>query len=168
MSIAQSFLPEFDHENATTRRVLERVPLARGGWKPHAKSPTLGELAAHIAQVPVWLSASLDLDVFDGETAGKAYAQPPPPSTSRELLERFDANVAAGRAKLAAASDERMRAPWTLQKGGKTIFSMPRTAVFRSVVMGHGIHHRGQLTVYLRMLDVALPSVYGPTADEPM
>jgi uncharacterized damage-inducible protein DinB len=166
MTIAETFLPEFDAEHATTRRVLERVPEGRGAWKPHAKSMTLEELAGHLAQMPAWIAATLDLDVFDAEVHGARLATPPPPATTKELVARFDANVADGRAHLAAASDERMRGTWTMRIGGKARLSMVRSALMRGFILNHSIHHRGQLTVYLRMLDVALPSVYGPTADE--
>ncbi|MCY2961188.1 MAG: DinB family protein [Planctomycetota bacterium] len=168
MPIAASFLPEFDHENAATRRLLERVPQAHLEWKPHAKSATLAWLAGHLAQVPTWLAAALDQDVFDVEPGGRPYVPPPLPTTTGEILARFDEHAAAGRAKLAAASDERMLGTWTMQKNGRTMFAMPRVAVVRSFILNHAIHHRGQLTVYLRLLDVPLPSLYGPTADEAM
>lgn len=168
MNIAESLLPDFDRESASTRRLLERVPEARLDWKPHRKSATLGWLAGHLAQIPTWLPVTLDHDVFDVEPDGKPYVPPAVPTSTRELLARFDESTAAGRAKLAAASDATLLGTWTMQKRGKTMFAMPRVAVVRSFILDHAIHHRGQLTVYLRLLDVPLPSIYGPTADEPM
>jgi uncharacterized damage-inducible protein DinB len=167
MTIAESILPQYDHENATTRRLLERVPGAHLGWKPHQRSPAPGWLVGHIAHVPAWIGITLDRAEFEAAPKDEPYVPEPPPASTRELLARFDANVAAGRARLAAASDECMNGTWSLLKEGRTIFTMPRTLVMRDFILGHSIHHRGQLTVYLRMLDVQLPRVYGPTADEP-
>jgi uncharacterized damage-inducible protein DinB len=165
MSITDSLLPEFDHEMATTRRVLERVPADALGWKPHAKSMTLGQLAAHIANLTVWCcitleKAALELDGLADEPRLRQA------ETRDGILQAFDSGRAAARTALAAQSDAQLLVPWTLRKGGEEIFTMPRISAIRSFVMNHLIHHRGQLTVYLRLNDVPLPPVYGPTADE--
>lgn len=165
MSIAEGFLPEYDHELATTRRLLERVPDAEFGWKPHEKSMTLGQLAGHVANLPFWLSATMSAPFYD-VSAGDKEARLDPPASREEMLRDFDDKVKSARAKLAAANDAEMLAPWALRSNGHEIFSMPRVAVVRSFVMNHLIHHRGQLSVYLRLKDVPLPSIYGPTADE--
>jgi uncharacterized damage-inducible protein DinB len=165
MSIAQSLLPEYDHELATTRRVLERVPEQDFGWKPHAKSMSLGELAGHLANLPFWLSATIEAPFYDLAGRGEEATGKPPVSTAA-LLEEFDRKVKAARAALAKSTDAELTARWSLKQGGQELFSMPRVAAIRSFVMNHLIHHRGQLTVYLRLRDVPLPPVYGPTADE--
>jgi len=165
MSIAQSLLPEFDHETANTRKVLERVPEAHVAWKPHAKSYSLGDLALHLASLPTWTAITLQQPELDLDASGSA-----PPKRVWEsrsaLLKTFDANVAAARAVLAATPDADMMKPWTMKKGGKAVFTMPRVAVLRAFVMNHAVHHRGQLTVYLRLKDVPLPAIFGPSADE--
>lgn len=166
MPIAESLLPEYDHELATTRRVLERVPDAELAWKPHEKSMTLGQLAGHVANIPFWLimtmkAASYDLGVNDDKEARLE-----PPASRNALLEAFDAKVKEARATLASASDAEMMAPWTLKSGGQEVFTMPRVATVRTFVMNHLIHHRGQLSVYLRLKNVPVPPIYGPTADE--
>ena len=165
MPIVDALLPEYDHELATTRRLLERVPEADFGWKPHEKSMTLGQLAGHVANLPFWLYATMTGDFYD-LTAGDKEATLAAPETRQELLETFDDKAKKGRASLAAATDAQMMAPWALKNNGQELFSMPRVAVVRSFVMNHLIHHRGQLSVYLRLRDVPLPSMYGPTADE--
>ena len=168
MTIAQSLLGEFDHEMENTRRVLERVPLDRADWKPHPKSFSLGILAIHTAELAQWAAATinqseLDFSPEDGQKVVRATAD-----TSEELMALFERNRAEGRTALEGASDATMMQPWTLKNAGQVIFSMPRIAVLRGFVMNHLIHHRGQLTVYLRLNDVALPGLYGPTADESM
>lgn len=165
MPIADSLLPEYDHELATTRRVLERVPEADFGWKPHDKSMTLGQLAGHVANIPFWLSATMDAQFYD-VTAGDKEATLEPPSSRDDLLQQFDEKVRRARASLAKATDAEMMAGWSLRNAGQEIFSMPRLSVVRSFVLNHLVHHRGQLTVYLRLRNVPLPSIYGPTADE--
>ena len=165
MNIAQTFLPEYDHELATTRRLLERVPEAEFGWKPHEKSMTLGQLAGHVANIPFWLSATMNAAFYD-VTAGDKEATLEPPASRDVLLKEFDDKVRNARASLAKATDAEMMAPWALKQGGLEIFSMPRVTAVRSFVMNHLIHHRGQLSVYLRLKDVPVPSIYGPTADE--
>lgn len=164
MAIAESFLPEYDHELATTRRVLERVPEAEFGWRPHEKSMTLGELAAHVADMPNYLSAVMDATSYDVLSGGDM--TPKMPRSRDALLKAFDEKVKNARASLARASDPEMMARWTLKQGDKEIFSLPRVASVRSFVMNHLIHHRGQLSVYLRLKGVPVPAIYGPSADE--
>lgn len=162
MSLNQALLPEFDHEMQTTRRTLERVPEDKLGWKPHQKSMTLGGLATHLATINHWVDATLGMDSFDVATA-----PPTPELKSRaEILAAFDQNVASARKTIAAAPDSELMKPWSLIAGGKPVFTLPRIAVLRSFIMNHTIHHRGQLSVYLRLNDVPVPSIYGPSADE--
>ena len=166
MSIAQHLLPEYDHELATTRRVLERVPESEFAWKPHVKSMSLGQLAGHVSNIPFWLSATLNAAFYDLATEDDKEARLEVPASKDVLLKEFDAKVSAARARLAKATDAEMLAPWTLKHGTLEIFTLPRVAAVRSFVMNHMIHHRGQLSVYLRLKDVPLPPMYGPTADE--
>lgn len=160
--ITQSLLPEFDHETANTRKTLERIPEDKFGWKPHEKSFALGSLSQHLATIPMWGMMTMVVDKLD---IGNA-PQPPKAETKAEILAMFDKNVADARAALAAASDEAYLQPWSLLMNGQNLFTMPRIAVYRSMVMNHIIHHRAQLGVYLRLLDVPVPSLYGPSADE--
>jgi uncharacterized damage-inducible protein DinB len=165
MSIVRTLLPQLDHEMATTRRVLEAVPDGEAGWKPHPKSSSLGNLVAHIATFPLWqklVAQERELDLGLPENASAAQV---PFSRTSELIERFDRDLREARRALEPMSDEAMRESWTLKNRGTTVFSLPRVAVIRSFILSHMIHHRGQLTVYLRLRDVPLPSVYGPTAD---
>jgi uncharacterized damage-inducible protein DinB len=166
MPMSQALLPEFDHEMANTRKALERVPEDKFGWKPHEKSMTLGRLATHVAELSGWVPTTLESESFDFAPPGAPPFQPKTAGSRAELLEVFDKNVAAARAAIGAASDAQWMAPWSLLQGGRTIFSMPRIAVLRSMVMNHTIHHRGQLAVYLRLNDVPVPALYGPSADE--
>lgn len=165
MALKDALLPEYDHEMGTTRRLLERVPEADLAWKPHAKSFSLGQLAAHIANIPHWVDATFDVTVFDIESLGED-TRPRQPESVAAILTAFDANVKKARAKIDAQPDPALFAKWTLKAGGHEMFTMPRTAVLRSFVMNHLIHHRGQLSVYLRLRDVPLPAIYGPSADE--
>ena len=165
MAIRDALLPEFDHEMATTRRVLERVPDPEFGWKPHEKSMTLGRLAAHIANIPYWCSVTLETTVFELDSLPHD-TQRKLAETQSELVKEFDGKVRAARTLIAAATDAEFLAPWTLKKGGQEMFTMPRISAVRGFVMNHLIHHRGQLTVYLRLKNVPIPPIYGPTADE--
>ncbi len=165
MPIAQALLPEFDQEMKVTRTVLERIPDAKASFRPHAKSTPLGQLGAHLASIPVWATRALHGSEFDSAPPGGPAFVPEAFESVADALERFDANVAAARADITAAGDADLMAMWSLKRGGATIFTLPRVAVIRSMVLNHLIHHRGQLTVYLRLCDVPLPSVYGPTAD---
>ena len=165
MSIAESILPEFDRETATTRVLLERVPEAHAAWKPHAKSMSLGQLAMHIANLPRWMSITLERTDFDTNPTDGSRPTSPAFESAAVLLQIYDANVSAARALLARTTDGEFMVQWTLKNGGKSMFSMPRVAVLRSFVLNHAVHHRGQLSVYLRLLDVPIPNIYGPTAD---
>jgi uncharacterized damage-inducible protein DinB len=165
MTIAQSLLPEIDQENASTRRLLELVPDSRAAWKPHAKSWSLGDLSVHIANLPAWAAMTMQSSELDLRPPGGPAWTPPKYSSPAATVEMFDENSGRARAAIAAASDADLMAPWTLKKAGQTIFTLPRVGSLRSFVMNHVIHHRGQLTVYLRLCDVPLPSTYGPTAD---
>ena len=161
MTIAEGFLPEFDHEMASTRRLLGRVPADKLAWKPHAKSKSLGELATHVAELARW-GIRFQKDSFQ---VGSEAA--PPLKSAADYLARFDANVAESRAGIAKMTDEAMGGEFTVLKpNGDVFFRLPRRAVIRSVLLNHLIHHRGQLTVYYRQNDVPLPPMYGPTADE--
>jgi uncharacterized damage-inducible protein DinB len=163
--LAQSLLPEFDHEMKTTRSLLERVPADRAEWKPHPKSSTLGHLAAHLSNLPFWGVLALTGDEFDQNPPdGPKYERPKFESTE-QILGKFDENVRHARELLERASDEQLMAPWSLKNGGQTILTLPKIAVLRTWMINHSIHHRGQLSVYLRENDVPLPQIYGPTAD---
>jgi uncharacterized damage-inducible protein DinB len=164
MAIMDALLPEYDHEMATTRRLLDRVPEAEFAWKPHDKSMSLGQLAGHLANIPTWCSWVLDAAEFDLATAPDR--RPRQPASRAALLQEFDAKVAAARTSLLPRTDAEFLTPWTLRHGSHEIFTLPRISAIRSFVMNHSIHHRGQLSVYLRLKDVPLPSMYGPTADE--
>lgn len=157
-------LGDLDNELATTRRVLERVPDAHGDWKPHPKSMSLMEMASHVASLLGWGTAILTSDGMD-------FAQSPPPSKAgsrEELLARFDENAARLRELLAAADDPTLLGTWTGRNGDRVVIALPRIAMMRAMIVNHMIHHRGQLSVYLRLNDVPLPMMYGPTADERM
>ena|SRR5215470_18245194 len=165
MAISNAILPEFDHEMANTRKTLERVPDDKFAWKPHEKSSAMGALASHLANLPSWANATIDLEEFDMAPGGEQIRTEPLNSTAA-VLETFDSNVAKARAAIAGASDEHFFKSWSLLSNGNPIFSLPRAAVLRSFVMSHMIHHRAQLGVYLRLNDVPVPSIYGPSADE--
>ena len=165
MALKDALLPEYDHEMGTTRRLLERVPEADLGWKPHDKSFSLGMLASHIANIPRWIEWTCDVALLDLATVGED-ARDKDPKSIAELLKTFDANVKQGRQKIDAQTDGMMFGQWTLKQGDHEILTMPRVSVLRSFIMNHLIHHRGQLSVYLRLRNVPLPAIYGPTADE--
>lgn len=167
MAIRDAILPEFDNEMKTTRKTLERVPEGKGDWKPHEKSMTLGRLAGHVAELPSFASMALSSDSFDVRPAEGAPARQPLVMTSRQqLLEAFDKNVAAAREAISKASDEDFMKMWSVLAGGKPMMTMPKVAVVRSFTLNHLIHHRGQLSVYLRLNNEPVPSIYGPSADE--
>ena len=165
MSIAQSFLPEFDNEMATTRRLLALVPDGRADWKAHPKSFSIGAIAAHLATIPTWVTTAFSGTEFDFNPPGGPGFVRPTFKGTQATLEMFDANAAAARAAIAAASDEDFAVNWSLKNNGQTQMTMSRVHCVRGFVLNHSIHHRGQLSVYLRLLDVPLPSIYGPTAD---
>jgi uncharacterized damage-inducible protein DinB len=167
MPINESLLPEFDHEMANTRRVLERVPEDKFEWRPHSKSPTFIWLASHVTNLPMWAVMTMSSESFDLAPPSGEQPSPPPAAKSRdELLSTFERNRDQARAAIAAGSDQQMLTPWALLKGGHEIFRLPRIAVLRSMVMNHIVHHRAQLCVYLRLNDVPVPGLYGPSADE--
>ena len=166
MNISQSLLPEFDNEMRTTRALLLRVPEGQADWRPHPKSMTTGQLASHVTNIVRWGAGVFEREELDLASPDAALFAPPKFVTTEGLVEQLDANVAQARAALASAPDEDMSVVWTLRNGAQTILAMPRAAAYRSFVLSHHIHHRGQLSVYLRLLDVPLPSIYGPTADE--
>jgi uncharacterized damage-inducible protein DinB len=161
MTIKDTLLTEFDHEMAATRKLIERLPDDKLAWKPHAKSYSLGGLATHLANLPLWAALILNEASFD-------LAELPPGreiGSRADLLAAFDANAKRARGWM-DKSEAEYTGRWSLMRGGQEVFSMPRAAAFRSFVLSHMIHHRGQLTVYLRLNDVLLPAIYGPTADE--
>jgi uncharacterized damage-inducible protein DinB len=160
MNLSEPIVAELKIEAGTTRRMLERVPQDALLWKPHEKSRTLGELAAHIAHLPGLFIATLDQDKFD------RHAYESVVDTVADILETFDKNISDALEVLPTLSDERLLASWRYEHGDRVIFEMPRLVVIRTTALNHLIHHRGQLSLYLRLLNVPLPSVYGPTADE--
>lgn len=161
MSIA-AILHELDAENATTRRVLERVPADRLTWKPHPKSMSLGELALHLAQNPGMIAQWAVPDAID-MPGGSGL---PVPASTTEILAAHDESAAKARAALEKVGDDGLNKPWQMMKDGVAVFAMPKSALIRTIVLNHTYHHRGQLSVYLRLLDVPVPSIYGPSADE--
>lgn len=165
MSIAQSLLGEWDQEVASTKRMLAAVPEAAADWKPHEKSMTLGRLASHVAEIPDWAGATLNFAELDFAKAGY---QPPTFGSTAENLARFEKSAAAAREVIAKATDEDFMKTWSLRNGDQVYFTLPKVAVIRSFVFNHLIHHRAQLSVYLRLQNVPVPGMYGPTADEPM
>jgi len=162
MRIIDGLLSELEQEAATTRRVLERIPQAHLSWKPHPKSMSLGQLALHVATVPGNVA---ELAARDTIPEPPAFVQPEA-ATASELVPALTASVAKAKQSLGGFDDAMMGAMWRLQKGGKDILAMPRVAVVRAIMLNHWYHHRGQLLVYLRLLNQSVPSVYGPTADE--
>jgi uncharacterized damage-inducible protein DinB len=166
MAMNAGLLPEFDMEMANTRKTLERVPDDKFDWKPHAKSMTVRQLTTHLALFPSWMVDTLNKTSFDYAPVGGEAYKPPAMNSRQALLETFDRDVAKARESLAAASDAQLMENWSLLAGGKTLFTMPRLAVLRGMVMNHMIHHRAQLGVYLRLNDIPVPALYGPSADE--
>ncbi len=166
MALSESLLPEFDHEMANTRKTLERVPYDKFDWKPHQKSMAMGGLATHLSNIPTWAVYTISQDSLDLAPEGKPLPTAELAKSEAGLLESFDTNVAKARAAIAGASDAELFKPWTLLHGGKQILTLPKIAVLRSFVMNHQIHHRAQLGVYLRLNDIPVPSIYGPSADE--
>lgn len=165
MGLSNALLPEFDNEMANTRKTLERVPDDKYDWKPHEKSSAMGALAGHLANMPSWGAMAVGSDSFDMAPGGQPVTTPPP-SSAAELLATFDENVAKTREAIAGASDEELFKPWSLLSNGNTLLTIPKIAVLRTFVMNHVIHHRAQLGVYLRLNDIPVPSIYGPSADE--
>jgi len=166
MTLSEGLLPEFDQEMVSTRKTLERVPDGQFGWKPHEKSMTLGRLASHVAESPGWAATTIETDSLDLAPPGAPPFKPVTADTRQEVLAIFEKNIAAARAAIAGASDDHLAKPWSLLMGGKTILTLPRMSVLRTFVMNHTIHHRAQLGVYLRLNNIPLPAIYGPSADE--
>jgi uncharacterized damage-inducible protein DinB len=163
MSIAQSMLPEFDHEMSNTRQTLQRLPEDKLSWKPDPKSMSLGQLAAHIVEMTGWGTMTLQTESLSMDPGSHT----PLVLTSRaQAVEEFDKNWKGLRAALASASDQDLMKTWALTIGGNVIFSLPRAGVMRTMIMNHIIHHRAQLTVYYRLNGVPVPALYGPSADE--
>lgn len=161
MPMINTYLAELDQETVATRRLLERIPASRLGWRPHAKSFTLGQLALHIASIPPGVATMALQDTYEVPDFHQAE-----PAGAGEILETYDRGLAEARGKLSTLSDEAIGAPWTLTRNGQVLMTLPRMALIRTFLLNQLYHHRGQLTVYLRQIDVSLPSVYGPTADE--
>jgi uncharacterized damage-inducible protein DinB len=162
MTIGQMLLPEFEQEMANTRKMLERVPDGKFDFKPHQKSMPLGRLAAHVAETPSWCAPTFASERLDFTGDEKPFA----PATRQEILDAFDKAVVEARAALSNVSDADILKTWTMTYKGKQVFALPRVAVVRGMIINHMIHHRAQLGVYLRMNDVAIPGMYGPSADE--
>lgn len=165
MNIADGMIAEFTYESATTRKLLERLPEDKLSWKPHPKSMTMGELATHIAHIPEWSQTVVNDESFD---MGASNVEVQKPDTRQGILDYFDKSVEGFKRVLAGKSDEQLFQTWKLLNDGKTVLEMPRVACIRSFILSHAIHHRGQLSVYLRENDVPLPMIYGPSADEAM
>lgn len=162
MAIKDMLLPEWENEINITRRMLERVPFEKADWKPHEKSFTLGRLATHVAEISGWLTMTLttsELDFAKGGTPNK-------PASKEELMQLFETEAAKATAILQEATDENFQSNWTLRNGEAIYFTLPKKVVVRNWVFNHIVHHRAQLSVYLRLLDVPVPGVYGPSADE--
>jgi uncharacterized damage-inducible protein DinB len=163
MSLSETIAAELKQEAKTTRKMFERLPDAEFDWKPHEKSMTLGRLASHVAEMFVWIPATVGGNEMD---FAKYEYVPPPVGNARELIEYFDAKLSEALDALPALSDDEWMQAWTLRNGEEVYFTMPKIAVIRSMVLNHIVHHRGQLSVYMRLKDVPLPAMYGPSADE--
>ncbi len=164
MPLIDALLPEFDREMGLTRRALDRLPDAQFDWKPHPTSLSLGHLAEHLTEMPRWTTMTMTQSGLE-----TSLQRPPdyvPPSTRAQVLSQFDKDLREARGHLAGKTDGELNALWTLKAGGKEVFTMPKIAVMRNFVLNHMIHHRGQLLVYLRMLGIPIPSIYGPSGDE--
>ncbi|HQX56104.1 MAG TPA: DinB family protein [Pyrinomonadaceae bacterium] len=161
--LAKAFLGELENEAKVTRHVLERVPADKFGWKPHEKSMAMGRLAVHCAEMFGWTKETLKSDALDFATMDFT---PFEPTSNEELLAFFDDHIAKAKLIISETSDETFLTDWTMRNGDQVYMTMPKVAVMRSFVMNHIIHHRGQLSVYLRLNDIPVPSMYGPSADE--
>lgn len=164
--LSELLLPEYDQEMATTRRFLERIPEENLTWKPHDKSMTLGRLASHLAEIPAWMERIVGQDELDIAPPGAPPREYKVFPSRAEALDVLDRNVAAGRTAINDADDEKLRKNWSLLAGGNVVFTLPRFAVLRNMVLNHAVHHRAQLGVYFRLNEVPVPSTYGPSADE--
>jgi uncharacterized damage-inducible protein DinB len=162
MTLSERLAPEFDREIKTTRKLLERVPMDKSTWAPHEKSMPLGRLASHIAEMPSWVTGTVQLEFMDIDANYKPWTA----ASRDELLSKFDSYAAEAGKALSGVSDEALGKRWALRMGGQELFAGPREEVIRTLILNHIIHHRGQLSVYLRLLDIPVPSIYGPSADE--
>jgi len=162
MHLNEPILMELAHEMANTRKTLERVDEAKFGWKPHAKSMTYGRLASHLAEIPGWLTAIVTMDVLDMQSSQAPFDA----KSSQELLKTFDEGLAQATAALKTATNEQLMGDWEMTMDGNPFIKLPRMVVIRTWVLSHSIHHRGQLSVYLRLNDAPVPALYGPSADE--
>ncbi len=162
MTISELLLPEFDNEMSSTRKLLERVSLDSGDWEPHAKSMSMRRLASHVAEIPKWGVDIVKLDSLDIPPGQKPFQA----NSSKELMERFESKSGEAREAIAGASDEHLKKLWTVSFGERVVFNRPRYELLRTMMMNHLIHHRGQLSVYLRLKDIPVPGMYGPSADE--
>jgi uncharacterized damage-inducible protein DinB len=166
MAYADQILPEFDHEMASARKVLERVPDDKFAWRAHPKSNTLGWNANHIAEIPGWVAGTLTGTEWDFSPPGQPAYETPSLATTKEVLAFFDDNVAQARAAIASVKEDELDVPWTLLYQGEKVFTSPRRDVLRTFVLNHLIHHRAITTVYLRLNDIPVPGMYGPSGDE--
>lgn len=166
MAMIDALLQEFDQEVTSTRKTLERVPEDKFDWAPHPKSGKMVWLAGHLTNIPQWATLAITQDSLDLSPGGQSLRVPPAPDTTQELVATFDKNTAEARAAIAGAADCDLEKPWSLLNNGKTVMTLPKAAVLRTFVMNHMIHHRAQLGMYLRLNDVPVPSIYGPSADE--
>ena len=166
MKIAQVFLDQLENEATNSRKALERVPEGRNDWKPHEKSMPLGYLASLVARMPAWVAMMVNLDELDMAPQGGSKFKPEVALTNRELLEMFDKSLAEGRDALKNTNDEHLLKPWRFKVAGNVVSENPRHIQLRDAVFSHLAHHRGQLTVYLRLNSAPVPSIYGPSADE--
>lgn len=166
MTIAETILPEFEMEMAGTRKTLERIPNDKLDWKAHPKSNSIGWVATHLAEIVGWVEGTLTQDTWDINPEGGEAYQAPQLNSCQEILDLFDANVAAAKKRIAATSDEEFGKPWSLLSAGQALITLPKAGVIRTWVLNHNIHHRGHLCVYLRLNDIPVPALYGPSADE--
>ncbi len=166
MSIAESILPEFEMEMAGTRKTLERIPDDKLGWKAHSKSNTIGWVASHLAEIPGWVEGTLTQDAWDINPPGGEPYRTTELTSRQQVLNQFDANVVAAGKCIAATADDEFAKSWSLLSGGQPLITMPKLAVIRTWVLNHTIHHRAHLCVYLRLNDIAVPALYGPSGDE--
>ncbi len=160
---ARALMAELENEAASTRRLLERVPADKLTWRPHIRSMTIGQLASHVAGIPGHISKMARSDGFD---VASARSEPPQPESAKDLLAKLEESLGEARALLTSLDEESASAPWRLSQGEREVFTVPRLGMLRTMMLNHWYHHRGQLTVYLRLLDVPVPAVYGRSADE--
>ncbi len=162
MSLKDAFIAELKHESSLTKKMLERVPLDKADWKPHERSMTLGRLAVHVAEIPHWISDIINIDEFDFQQ----HYKPSQAASTEELLKLLDDKMNTAIADLEKMTDADLMKIWVVKQGDKVFFNLPKVVAIRGWAFSHQVHHRGQLSVYLRLLDVPVPGMYGPTADE--